>query len=263
MEDTANPIATQFLKLVEIMARLRSEGGCPWDREQTHRTLKKYMIEEAYELVETIDDQDDRALVEECGDVLLQVVFHARIGEEEQRFTILDVLQTICDKLISRHPHVFGDRNAHTADEVLRNWEQDKKKEKPERQSILDGIPKTLPALMQAYQIQERASRVGFDWEKIDEMLDKFEEEWNEFRTARKEASQKEVEEEFGDLLFALVNVSRYIHTDPEEALIRTNQKFKKRFYYIERKLKEKNQSLEKSTLEEMDALWEEAKQYD
>ncbi|RJP29967.1 MAG: nucleoside triphosphate pyrophosphohydrolase [Candidatus Omnitrophota bacterium] len=263
MEKTSDPVADRFVDLVEIMATLRSENGCPWDREQTHQSLKKYMIEEAYELVESVDENDDQALIEECGDVMLQVVFHARIGEEERRFSIADVLDKICTKLISRHPHVFGDRSAHSAEDVLRNWESDKTKEKPERKSILEGIPNTLPALMQACQIQERASRVGFDWEKIDDVFDKFEEEWREFRQARLDRNQKEMELEFGDILFALVNISRFIQTDPEEALKRTNQKFKKRFLHIEHTLRERNQSLEEASMQEMDALWEEAKLFE
>ncbi len=274
MEKKNHLIAEQFLHLVQIMSKLRAPDGCPWDKKQTHDTLKKYMIEEAYELVESIDDKDDKALIEECGDVLLQAVFHAQIGQEEKRFTILDVLNTICEKLIARHPHVFGDREAHSAEEVLRNWESDKKKEKPERQSILEGIPGMLPALMQACQIQERASRVGFDWEKIGEVYDKFEEEWHEFRyeinasqtnpevgAVREPPEQFErMKEEFGDLLFALVNISRYIHVDPEEALKQTNRKFMRRFLYIEKTMKNQNKSLEDASLEEMDALWEEAK---
>ncbi len=258
--DHSEQIKEKFNELVKIMARLRSPDGCPWDKEQTHETLKKYMIEEAYELLETIDAQDDEALMEECGDVLLQVVFHARIAQEEGRFTILDVLEKIGHKLVSRHPHVFSDRDAHSADEVLRNWETDKKKEKPERESILDGIPNHLPALMQAQRIQERASRVGFDWEQVEEVFEKFEEEWQEFRRARSEEHRQRVEEELGDLLFALVNVARYVDVDPEQALAKTNQKFKRRFRYIEDQAKKNQQILNHMTLEEMDGLWEQAK---
>lgn len=248
------------MKLVQIMARLRSPDGCPWDKEQTHLSLKKYLIEEAYELLESIDAGEDKAIIEECGDVLLQVVFHARIAEEEGRFNIEDVLTVLCDKLIHRHPHVFGDRDANSAEEVLRNWEADKQKEKPERRSILDGVPKSLPALMQAHQIQDRAARVGFDWEKIEEVFAKFEEEWGEFHETHREQNRERMEEELGDLLFALVNISRYIQVDPEQALTKTNQKFLRRFLYIEQEIEKRSQSLEEASLQEMDALWDEAK---
>lgn len=260
MDDNHDAAAGKFLELVRIMARLRSPGGCPWDNEQTHDSLKKYLIEESYELIDSIDNRDDKALIEECGDVLLQVVFHARIAEEEGRFTIQDVLDSICDKLIRRHPHVFGDQTAADAQEVLRQWEQNKKKEKPERTSILDSVPKSLPPLMQAHQIQERVSRVGFDWREIEEVFLKFEEEWKEFRQARSEEHRRRMEEELGDLFFALVNVSRYVDTDPDQALSKTNQKFIRRFHYIEQELQKQNRRLEEATLEEMDALWDEAK---
>jgi tetrapyrrole methylase family protein/MazG family protein len=250
----------KFQELVQIMARLRAPEGCPWDREQTHQKLKKYLIEEAYELLEAIDDCDDAAIAEECGDVLLQVVFHAQIAEEENRFDIDDVLTTINEKLIRRHPHVFGDRAAHTADEVLRNWEADKQKEKPERESILDGIPRHFPALMRAEKMQKKAAKVGFDWERIEQVLDKFEEEWREFRQAYKDENPEEIRAEMGDLFFALVNVARYVDVESEEALHQTNHKFERRFKYIENKLKEQNRTLEESNLEEMDGLWDEAK---
>ncbi len=255
-----DPIADKFLELIHIMSRLRAPDGCPWDREQTHLSLKKYLIEEAYELLDSVDAHDDKAMIEECGDVLLQVVFHAQIAEEEGRFSIFDILQVLCEKLIRRHPHVFGDRVTHTAEEVLRNWESDKKREKPERKSILEGIPKSLPALMQAHQIQDRASRVGFDWERIEQVYEKFEEEWEEFREAQTECHRQHVEEELGDLFFALVNIARYIHVDPEQALSKTNQKFMRRFLYIEQEIGNRNQSLEEVPLDEMDRLWEEAK---
>lgn len=260
MSDRIEAIARKFAELVKIMERLRAPEGCPWDREQTHESLKKYLIEEAYELLEAIDKKNDAAMAEECGDVLLQVVFHAQMASEEGRFDIYDVVELICDKLIRRHPHVFGDRAAHSAEEVLRNWNADKKKEKPERESILDGLPNGLPALMMAEQMQGRASKVGFDWEKIDEVFAKFEEEWREFREAHAEHSPDEVRAEFGDLLFALVNVARYVDVDAEQALSQTNQKFQRRFRYIEQNLKAANKSLEDSTLAEMDALWDEAK---
>lgn len=260
MSDKKTAIAEKFVELIDIMERLRAPEGCPWDREQTHETLKKYLIEESYELLEAIDENDDPAMVEECGDVLLQVVFHAQMAREEGRFDILDVITAINDKLIRRHPHVFGDRTANTAEEVLRNWNVDKQKEKPHRQSILDGLPKGLPSLMMAEQMQHRAAKVGFDWNRIEEVFAKFEEEWHEFREAHADKNAKEIEAEMGDLLFALVNIARYVHVDPEQSLTKTNQKFQRRFRFIERSLKEQNKTLEESDLKEMDALWDEAK---
>jgi tetrapyrrole methylase family protein / MazG family protein len=260
MTESAKTLARQFLEAVEIMARLRSPGGCPWDLEQSHQTLKKYMIEEAYELLESIDKNDDAEMMEECGDVLLQVLFHARIAEEEGRFSIQDVLECLCEKLISRHPHVFGNAVADTAHEVLDRWEKLKRKEKPERTSILDGIPKKYPALMQAEKIQKKVTKIGFDWDHIDQVFDKFTEEWGEFREAHDAREPAKIEEELGDMLFALVNIARYVHVDPEEALKKTNQKFERRFRYIEETLGQQNKSLKDATLEEMDALWDKAK---
>lgn len=253
-------IAEKFLHLVDIMAALRGENGCPWDIEQTHSSLKKYLIEEAYELLDSIDQADDEGMTEECGDVLLQVIFHAQMASEEGRFDILDVIESICNKLVRRHPHVFGDREAADAEEVLRNWEADKRKEKPERQSILSGIPRGLPALMQASEIQKKVRKVGFDWDNADDMLDKVEEEWREFREARESKDPAKIKEELGDLFFAMVNVARYAEVDPEDALRKTNEKFMRRFLHIETKLKKQNKTLEQATLFEMDALWEEAK---
>ncbi len=255
-----NSIEGKFLELVEIMKRLRSPGGCPWDLEQTHESLKKYLIEEAYELLESIDAGDDPAIAEECGDVLLQVVFHAQIAEEEGRFDIGDVLDAISEKMIRRHPHVFGDRTAEDADAVLRQWSVLKQQEKPSRDSILDGVPSNLPALMKAHHIQDKVSRVGFDWQRIEEVFEKFEEEWQEFNQAHTEENRQHLEEELGDLLFALVNIARYVDVDPENALTKTNRKFIRRFNYIERELKKAGQSPDDATLEEMDALWDEAK---
>lgn len=261
MVESKKTLPDQFMEAVNIMARLRQPDGCPWDREQNHLTLKKYMIEESYELLESIDENDDSLIMEECGDVLLQVLFHARIAEEENRFTIQDVLECLCEKLISRHPHVFGDLTADTAAEVLERWEKLKRKEKPERTSILDGIPKEYPALMRAEKIQRKVAKVGFDWEKIEEVFAKFEEEWGEFRQAYTNQNPQEIEEEIGDMLFALVNIARYVQVDPEEALQKTNQKFSRRFRHIENSLQKQNKTLHDSSLKEMDALWDEAKQ--
>ena len=256
-------ISEKFLKLVEIMANLRSEQGCPWDREQTHETLVKYLIEESYEVSESIAENNDDALVEELGDVLLQVVFHAQIAKEENRFDIGDVLTKICDKMIGRHPHVFSDACAESAEDVLRRWESDKQKEKEDRESILDGIPKQLPALMRAQRMQDRAAWVGFDWERFEEVLEKFEEEWREFREACEQRDSKQIQGELGDLFFALVNTARLLKIDAEQCLTQTSDKFQSRFAYIERQLKARGHDIHKSTLAEMDSLWEESKKLD
>ncbi len=253
-------VANKFLNLLEIMARLRGEQGCPWDREQTHRSLVKYLIEESYEVAESVAAGDDRALLEELGDVLLQVVFHAQMAGEQNRFTIADVLDKICEKMLRRHPHVFEDATAQTPEDVLRRWESDKQKEKEGRESILEGIPRTLPALMRAQRMQDRASWVGFDWESFDEVLDKFAEEWHEFRDACKRDDRTKIETELGDLFFALVNIARLLGMDAEYCLGRTIDKFHSRFSYIERRLRESGRDIHNSTLDEMDRLWEEAK---
>lgn len=251
---------SHFNHLVDIMKRLRGPNGCPWDKEQTPQTLKPYLIEEAYEVLDAIDSQNDADITEELGDVLLQVVFHAQIAAEENRFTIEDVAQSIANKLIRRHPHVFGDVQADTPEQVVQNWETIKSQEKGEKKetkSILSGVPRHLPALMRATHIQKKAARVGFDWEKSEEVLQKVEEEIQELKQAQ---NQVEKQEEFGDLLFSLVNLARFLNIDPEEALTHTINKFQNRFSYIEAQLQEKEKSLEEASLEEMDALWEEAK---
>ncbi len=251
---------TQFNRLVEIMKRLRGPDGCPWDKEQTSITLKPYLIEEAYEVIDAIDNQDDTNLTEELGDVLLQVVFHAQIATEENRFTIEDVAQSISDKLVRRHPHVFGNVEAETADQVVQNWEAIKAQEKEgetDQKSALSGIPRHLPALLRAYQIQKKAARVGFDWDKTEEVIQKVEEEVQELRHAH---TQQEKQEEFGDLLFSLVNLARFLQIDPEEALTQTIAKFQNRFAYIETELKKRGLTPQDTTLKEMDILWEKAK---
>ncbi|MBE7558786.1 nucleoside triphosphate pyrophosphohydrolase [bacterium] len=242
------------------MAALRGPGGCPWDREQTHESLKKYLIEEAYEAVDAIDDGDPKVLAEELGDVLLQVVFHAQMGSEAGRFDIGTVLDAINGKMLSRHPHVFGQDKLETAEAVLRRWEDAKNEEKAHRKSILEDIPSSLPALMKAHLIQDRVRRVGFDWENVEQVFDKLEEELAEFRQAIREGEKTHVREELGDLLFALVNVARFIGEEPEVALQRTNHKFMRRFAYVEQKIRERGLSLEQAGLALMDQYWEEAK---
>jgi len=246
-------------RLVEVMKRLRSEHGCPWDREQTHETLKPYLLEEAYEVLNAIDSKDDTHLMEELGDLLLQIVFHAQLAAEEGRFTIDDVARSIVNKLVRRHPHVFSDVKVKNAQEVLKNWEQIKKDEG--KKSVLDGIPEHLPALLKARRVQEKAKRVGFDWDSVDGVVEKLVEEIKELIEAVAKGKVKDAEEEFGDILFSLVNISRFLGIDAEDSLRKTINKFMKRFYYIEEKVKKKgNKPLGDHTLKELDGLWEEAK---
>ncbi len=247
-----------FVRLVEIMRRLRSENGCPWDRKQTHRSLRQYLLEETYEALDCLDRDDLACLKEELGDLLLQIVFHAQIAEEEGVFTIDDVIQTITDKLIRRHPNVFGDAVIETAEEQSRNWERLKQEEG--RRSVLSGVPKHLPALLRAYQVQAKAARVGFDWEDSRDVWNKVEEELDELKQAVKEGATREVEQEFGDLLFSLVNLARFLHVNPEDALRGTIAKFEERFLRIEEELRRRGKRPEDSSLEEMDEIWNEAK---
>ena len=252
-----------FTDLMEIMARLRGENGCPWDRDQTHESIKPYLVEEAYEVLEAIDEQDLAKLKEELGDLMLQIVFHARMAEDAGAFSMQDVPAAINEKLIRRHPHVFGELKAETAQEVLFNWEQIKQAERHklnDRASVLDGVPRELPALLRAHRLQEKASRVGFDWTEAQEVLRKVEEELAELRAAMDGREADRVEAELGDLLFALVNLSRFLAVNPEEALRKTIARFIARFRYIEEELSRRGRSLRQATLEEMDALWAEAK---
>jgi tetrapyrrole methylase family protein/MazG family protein len=254
-----------FVALVEIMARLRGENGCPWDREQTSESIKPYLVEETYEVLEAIDEQDPVKLREELGDLTLQIVFHAQMAEEAGLFTIADVLTGINDKLVRRHPHVFGDVKAETAQEVLFNWEQIKKAERQQAKgqaSLLDGVPRELPALLRAHRLQDKASRVGFDWKEAREVLQKVEEEFGELRSAMEGQAPEQVEAELGDLLFSLVNLSRFLAVNPEEALRKTIARFIARFRYIEEKLSRRGRSMRQASLQEMDALWAEAKSH-
>jgi MazG family protein len=254
----------KFQKLVAIMARLRAPGGCPWDREQTFDTIKPYTLEETYEVLDAIDRREWSELAEELGDFLLQAVFYAQIAAEEKHFTIEDTLDAINQKLVRRHPHVFGEESAQTAGDVKRIWAEVKAGEKKdkgrEEQSLLGGVPRALPALMEAQQITSRAAGVGFDWEKPEQVIDKLHEELAEFDEARRNTSQAELENELGDLLFVLVNLARFVKVDPEQALRKTNTKFRERFGYIERKLAERGRKPADSNIEEMEALWQEAK---
>ena len=245
-----------FERLLDIMKKLRVE--CPWDRAQTHDSIKGHTIEEAYEVVEAIDHKDYDELRTELGDLLLHVVFHAEIAEGDGRFAIGDVLQAIIEKLIRRHPHIFGDVVVENANDVKRNWEQIKMDEG--RESVIDGIPDVLPALLKAHRMQDKASKVGFDWPHRDDVWKKVEEEVGELRDAIGNQTKDEIEEEFGDLLFSLVNYARFVDVNPEDALRKTIQKFSRRFRHIEKRLKDAGKDIHSSSLEEMDRYWEEAK---
>lgn len=249
-----------FEKLIEIMKALRAEGGCPWDREQTRESLKPFLVEEAYEVLEAIEEGDPEKLREELGDLLFQIVFHSRIAAERGEFDIGDVIEGISLKMKARHPHVFGGERFRTSEEVKAHWEVEKKKEGKLRDSILDGVPHTLPALLRAQRLQSRASGVGFDWEKTEDVLKKLDEELREFKEALGRKEMTAVEDEVGDIFFVLVNVSRFVGVNPEDALRRTISKFISRFRHVEMKARDEGRSLTEMTLAEMDALWDEAK---
>lgn len=249
-------------ELIDVMATLRSPNGCPWDRQQTHESLTPYMIEEAYEAIEAIENGDIEELKKELGDVLLQVLFHSRIEEEAGNWDIYDVAAANVEKLKSRHPHIYGEITVNGSEEVLQNWEEIKRHERKEdgRKSMLDGVPKHLPALRKAKRVQEKVARVGFDWEHIREVEEKVSEELAEFREACESNDRDRIEDELGDVFFALVNLARYLDVDPEDSLRRTVDKFIRRFQYIERELDAQGRSPRESNLAEMDALWDRAK---
>ena len=247
---------SEFTKFVEITKRLRKE--CPWDREQTHASIRHSLIEETYEVVEAIDNNNMEELKKELGDILLHVVFHANIAEEQNEFSLKQVIDGIIDKLIYRHPHVFSDTKVESTDHIIQNWEKLKKGEG--RESLMDGVPKELPALLRAHRLTDKAARVGFDWEKKEDAWKKVDEEMHELHHAIESGKQEDVEAEFGDLLFAMVNYSRFINVNPEIALRQTVEKFITRFQYIEKRLKEMGKDFHSSSLEEMDKLWNEAK---
>ena len=290
---------SNFPKLVELMARLRGPGGCPWDREQTYDTIKPFLLEETYEVVDAIAERDWEELKSELGDLLLQIVFFSQMASEEGRFTIEDVIERIHSKMVRRHPHVFGDVEVATAADVLRNWEKLKAAEKQQQlaergesyqppESQLAGVSSSIPALMEAYQLSSRAAHVGFDWKRIEDLFDKLREEMEELssvagapgtrnaeprgeastmssvasadRTARQAALHAALEDEAGDLLFTAVNIARFLKLDPESALRRSNRKFRRRFQWMERELKKQDKSPRDATFEELDALWTRAK---
>ncbi|MGC2237229.1 MAG: nucleoside triphosphate pyrophosphohydrolase [Pyrinomonadaceae bacterium] len=260
-----------FDELISVMARLRAPGGCPWDREQTYASLSQYLLEEAYETFDAIHEADASGdttnLREELGDILLQVVFHSTIAAEKGDFTIDEVAEGVTEKLILRHPHVFGETELKTAQDVLNNWDELKKaqrlasgKEEKPKDSILQEVPVHFPALLEALKLTKKAAKVGFDWENAEQIFDKLEEETAELRAAISENDAEKIGEEIGDLLFVVVNLARKFEIEPETALKKTNRKFRGRFGFIEKRLKASGKILEDSTLKEMDALWNEAK---
>lgn len=250
----------ELQKLIEIMAKLRSDDGCPWDKEQTHETLKPYLIEEAHEVIEAIDDGSPEKLKEELGDLLFQIVFQCQLASEKGFFSMSEVIEGITAKIKSRHPHVFGNMKFKSSEEVKKQWHERKKEEGKFKESILDGIPKSLPALLMAQRLQSRASKVGFDWEKIQDVLEKVDEELSELKEAIRQNSKKNIQEELGDILFVLVNVSRFAGINAEEALKKTNDKFISRFNHIEKQAADLGKDLCEMSVKEMNLLWEEAK---
>lgn len=259
------PVGDRFERLVEIMAKLRSPSGCPWDREQTFDSIKPYTLEEVYEVLDAIDARDWGAVADELGDLMLQCVFYAQMGSEEGLFDIGDSLDAINEKLIRRHPHVFGDGDADTPEKVKRRWDEIKSEENSQKDRapklLLDGVSRSQPALAEAAQISSKVAAVGFDWENTDHVMEKLHEELDELAEARGERdSQDHVEDELGDILFVIVNIARHLHVDPEQALRRANRKFRGRFGHIERRVSESGRTLSGASLEEMESLWQEAK---
>lgn len=248
-------LSEHFQQLLSVLDRLRSEQGCPWDRQQTPASLIPYLLEETYEVIESIEANDQPALREELGDLLLHILFQGRIAQERGQFTIDDSVRAITAKLIRRHPHVFGEQNDTTVPEIRQRWEAAKQQEKG-RDSVLDGVPRTLPALTRARRIQGKAAAVGFDWGDIAPVWDKVHEELAELRTACEAANAADIEEEFGDLLFSLVNLGRFLQLSPEEALRKAIAKFERRFHTIEQELAQRGLRPEQASLEEMDAIW-------
>lgn len=255
-------------ELTDIMERLRGPHGCPWDKEQDFSTLVPYVIEEAYEVVGAIDSGDKEEIKEELGDLLFQIVFLSRLAEEDGSFDISDVIACSVEKMVRRHPHVFDDATCNSSDEVLKNWAAIKEEERlkkaggeKEKEGYLSGVPKSFPALMHAHKVSKKAAKVGFDWTSLDEVLKKVDEELGEFREALKTKEKADIEEELGDLLFAVTNVARFTAVDPEDALRKTIGKFINRFHFIETELVKKGGSLTEASLEEMETLWNKAKE--
>jgi tetrapyrrole methylase family protein/MazG family protein len=252
----------EFDDLKEIMVLLRSKDGCPWDREQTHESLKRYLIEETYEVLEAIDLKDNSKICEELGDLLLQIVFHAQIASENRAFNMEDIITGICRKMVLRHTHVFGKDKANSPDEVIENWEKIKKKEKgiTDHTSVLKDVPANLPSLMRSYKVQQKAAQVGFDWDNIEDVINKVNEEIQELKDVYKSKNVERITDETGDVFFALVNLARFLKVQPELALTGTINKFIKRFEYMEKESNILGKKLQDMNLAEMDKLWEKAK---
>ena len=252
-----------FDQLVQVFAALRSENGCPWDREQTHESIKPDLIEETYEVIEAIDAGDATKLREEIGDLLANVMLHAQIARDEGEFDISDVIKTLTEKLIRRHPHVFGDQEANNADQVVKNWEQIKRSESgyEDRKSALDGVPDHLPNLQRAQKLQRKAARVGFDWNNVSDVLPKIDEEIAELKENIQDGNREEIELEIGDLLFSIVNLCRFLHVQAEEALRKANRKFVSRFKTMEEELERRGDSFKDYDLAGLDEIWNRAKE--
>ena len=255
-------VAEKFINLLEIVEILRGPNGCPWDKEQTNESLLPYFLEEAYELMESVDRKDWDTFKEELGDIMLHVVLQAQISSENSGFNVSDSLDILNEKLVRRHPHVFGDKKADAAFHAKQNWEAAKHEEK-NRKSRLDGVPMALPALVRAQRLQEKASYAGFDWEKVEEVWDKVHEEIQELKEAQTKNTGEHIEEEIGDVLFAIVNLARFLKFPAEDALRKTNQKFTSRFFQVEEELERRCKTVENSTLEEMDKIWDAVKKHE
>ena len=255
-------MSTAFKKLTEIVDTLMGENGCPWDKVQTRESLKPYLVEEAYETLEALDNKNPEEIKEELGDLLYQVLFHAKISENKNEFNITDVVESISHKMVYRHPHVFKEENLKTPEEVVTQWEEIKSKEKGKanRESVLDGIPPHLPGLLRAQKLQKKAAKQGFDWDKIDDVFDKLDEEVAEFKEAVLSGKETDMTAELGDIIFVLVNIAKFKKIDAEEALRATNNKFIKRFQYIEAEVTKRGKTLKETSLEELEKYWQEAK---
>jgi len=257
------PVGAGFERLIDIMERLRSPEGCPWDREQTFDTIKPYLLEETYEVMDAIDARDWNGLADELGDLLLQVVFFSQMAKEAGHFEVADAIEAINSKLVRRHPHVFGEGDAKTAADVIRKWDEIKAGEKAasaKPKGLLASVPRSLPALMEARQIAGRAAGAGFDWSNVEQVLEKLHEELAELEAARQAESPESLQDEIGDLLFVIVNIARFLKVDPEQALRGTNAKFRRRFEHVEKGLESQGKSPREATIEEMEGLWQQAK---
>lgn len=249
-----------FKELIKIVEKLRSPGGCPWDREQTRESLKPFLVEELYEFLDAIDENNTESIKEELGDLLFQVVLHCQLSKEEGLFDVNDVINGITEKMVRRHPHVFGDKKLKTSEDVRLSWEEHKEKEGKGYESVIDGVPKTLPALWRSHKLQMKASKVGFDWEKVEDVFKKLDEEISEFKRALNKKDYKDVEDELGDIFFVLVRISNFVGVNPEVALRKTISKFIHRFRHIEEEASRQDKKLSDMTLEDMDILWNKAK---